>query len=75
MLAQAKAIIGKDFPLHLGQAARIEEEGGKLRVSAGDQSVRVDQVLCCIGRVPNVEGLGLECLGLPLDRRGLPALR
>lgn len=72
VLAEAKAIIGKDFPLYLGQAARIEEAGDKLRVSAGDRSVRVDRVLCCIGRVPNVEGLGLECLGLPLDRRGLP---
>jgi dihydrolipoamide dehydrogenase len=73
VLAQAMDIIGKEFPLHLGQPARIEAEGGMLRVSAGDQSVLVDKVLCCIGRVPNVEGLGLENLGVPLDRRGLPA--
>jgi dihydrolipoamide dehydrogenase len=73
VLAQAMDIIGKEFPLHLGLPARIEEEGGMLRVSAGDQSVLVDKVLCCIGRVPNVEGLGLENLGVPLDRRGLPA--
>ncbi len=72
VLAQAKAILSKDFPLHLGQPARIEEAGVKLRVSAGVEKVQVDQVLCCIGRVPNVEGLGLECLGLPLDHRGLP---
>lgn len=72
VLAQAKEILGKEFPLHLGQPAGITIEGDHLRVSAGDQSLLVDQVLCCIGRVPNVTGLGLENLGLPLDRRGLP---
>jgi len=72
VLAQAKEILGKEFPLHLGQPASITAEGDRLRVSAGDQSLLVDQVLCCIGRVPNVTGLGLENLGLPLDRRGLP---
>jgi dihydrolipoamide dehydrogenase len=73
VLAQAREILGKAFPLHLGQPATIAEvEDGRLRVSAGDAGVVVDKVLCCIGRTPNVEGLGLECLGLPLDRRGLP---
>ena len=73
VLAQAREILGKEFPLHLGQPATIAEaEDGKLRVSAGEVSLVVDKVLCCIGRTPNVAGLGLECLGLPLDRRGLP---
>jgi dihydrolipoamide dehydrogenase len=66
-------IIGKEFPLHLGEPAEIRDEGGRLRVSAGDDGVVVDQVLCSIGRVPNVDGLGLENLGVPLDERGLPA--
>lgn len=72
-LAQAREILGKEFPLHLGQPATLAEAAdGRLRVSAGEVSVEVDKVLCCIGRTPNVAGLGLECLGLPLDRRGLP---
>jgi dihydrolipoamide dehydrogenase len=29
-------------------------------------------VLCSIGRVPNIAGLGLESLGVPLDEHGLP---
>ena len=33
----------------------------------------VDRVLCSIGRVPNIDRLGLENLGVPLDERGLPA--
>jgi dihydrolipoamide dehydrogenase len=66
-------LMGKEFPIHLGQAAKIAEEGDKLRVSAGDKSALVDRVLCSIGRVPNVEGLGLENFGVELDTRGIPA--
>ncbi|MCF7985734.1 MAG: dihydrolipoyl dehydrogenase [Thiohalocapsa sp.] len=65
-------IIGKEFPLYLGHAAEVAAEGDKLRVVAGEQSVLVERVLCSIGRVPNVEGLGLENLGVPLDARGIP---
>jgi dihydrolipoamide dehydrogenase len=66
-------ILGSESPIHLGQQAEIgEERDGRLRVSAGDQSVVVDKVLCSIGRVPNIGGLGLENLGVPLDGRGLP---
>jgi len=66
-------LMGKEIPIHLGQAARIADEGGKLRVTAGENSVLVERVLCSIGRVPNVERLGLENLGVELDARGLPA--
>jgi len=72
VVACAIEIMGKEFPIHLGQAAEIAEEGGKLRVSAGDESVLVERVLCSIGRVPNLDRLGLESLGLPLNARGLP---
>ncbi len=66
-------ILGSEFPIHLGQAAQITEEADdRLRVSAGEHSVIVDKVLCSIGRVPNVRGLHLESLGVPLDARGLP---
>jgi dihydrolipoamide dehydrogenase len=65
-------LMGKELPIHLGRAAEITEEGDKLRVSAGDANVLVDRVLCSIGRVPNVEHLGLENLGIPLDARGIP---
>lgn len=72
VLRCAQELLGKEFPIHLGQAAEISEEGAKLRVAAGGASVLVDKVLCSIGRVPNVEGLGLEVLGVELDRRGIP---
>jgi len=71
--ASAIELLGKEFPIHLGEAARIDEAGDQLRVTAGEHSVLVDRVLCSIGRVPNLENLGLEHLGVDLDARGLPA--
>jgi len=65
-------LMSKEFPIHLGEAAQITEAGDKLRMTAGEHSVLVDRVLCSIGRVPNVENLGLENLGVDLDARGLP---
>ncbi|MCG6942157.1 MAG: dihydrolipoyl dehydrogenase [Thiohalocapsa sp.] len=66
-------IIAKEFPLHLGAAVEITVDGDRLRVRAGEHRVSVERVLCSIGRVPNIAGLGLENLGVPLDARGLPA--
>lgn len=65
-------ILGREFPLWLGAAAEISEENGQLRIRAGEHTVRVDRVLAAMGRRPNVEGLGLENLGVALDERGLP---
>lgn len=64
--------IRRDFPVHLGQAVHLEGAPDGVRVSAGDRAVTVDEVLLAMGRRPNVEGLGLETLGVPLDARGLP---
>jgi len=68
----ALSILRKDFPIHLGAAADISTEDGKLRVTAGDQSVLVDRVLASLGRTPNVEQLDLEKAGVALDSNGIP---
>ena len=64
--------IGKELPIYLGEPAEIEEDGNRLRIKSGGNSVSADKVLLSVGRTPNVEGLQLERLGLPLDDRGLP---
>ena len=69
----AVELMGKEFPLHLGHTATITEEPEGLSVRAGEHERRFDAVLCSIGRVPNLEGLRLEQLGVALDARGLPA--
>ncbi|KAA6186690.1 dihydrolipoyl dehydrogenase [Thiohalocapsa marina] len=70
--ACAIELMRREFVLHLGAPAEIEPDGQALRVTAGGHSVVVDKVLCSIGRLPMVEGLGLEALGLPLNARGVP---
>ena len=65
--------IGRDFPLWLGHAAEVEQTGGALRVRAGEREVEVDALLVCIGRIPNVDDLGLENLPVARDDRGVPA--
>ncbi len=66
-------ILGKEFPLHLGAAAEVTEEGEKLRVTAGEHSVVVDKVLASLGRRPNLDNLAIENAGIELDTRGIPA--
>ena len=67
-------VLGRELPLHLGEPATIVQDGDRLNITAGEHSVTVDKVLCSIGRVPNVQNLGLENLGVELDTHGLPAI-
>jgi dihydrolipoamide dehydrogenase len=66
-------IIGSEFPLWLGHGAQIGEgKDGRLKISAGEQSIEVDRVFASIGRQPNVENLGLDVIDAPIDERGIP---
>lgn len=70
---KAIEIFGNEFPLWLGAAAELEDTtDGRLLVRSGDRQVTVDKVLVSLGRRPNLDGLGLEQLGVPLDERGMP---
>ncbi|MDM8547624.1 dihydrolipoyl dehydrogenase [Candidatus Venteria ishoeyi] len=65
-------VIGKEFPLWLGQAASVTQEGEQLRVTAGENSMLVDKVLASLGRVPNIDTLGLENLNIQRNVQGIP---
>jgi dihydrolipoamide dehydrogenase len=59
--------------IHLtSKALGYEEAGGALRVRletpSGPQSVEVDRVLVTVGRRPNSDGLGLENVGVAVDK-------
>ncbi|MDO4537406.1 MAG: NAD(P)/FAD-dependent oxidoreductase [Coriobacteriales bacterium] len=62
---------GAEF--HFGEAASsVEEIEGGYRVTTNSGlTVEGDYVLCAAGRVANVEGLGLEELGIQASRRGI----
>jgi len=59
-------VLSREFPLHLAAPAEITEEGDKLRVTAGDQSILVEKVLASLGRQPNLDNLKLERAGISL---------
>ncbi|MCW9047260.1 MAG: dihydrolipoyl dehydrogenase [Gammaproteobacteria bacterium] len=66
-------IIGREFPLWLGDAAEISLlENGNLQVSAGEKSVEVEKIFVSMGRRPNIDKLKLESTGLALSENGVP---
>ena len=65
-------VMSRAFPLWLGHAAELQEEEGRIRVSAGEQSVVVDKVLAAMGRQTNLDWLSVENAGAELDEHGTP---
>jgi len=64
--------LGTELTIHRGEAATLEAADGGVRVTADGESVVVDKVLAALGRRANLDKLGLDTLGVELDRRGLP---
>ncbi len=66
-------VIGREFPLHLGTAVTLSARDGRVEVKSDEHCVVVDKVLASLGRRPNVDGIGIENLGVALDADGVPA--
>lgn len=64
--------LSAEFALYLGGAAELEEAGDAIRVSGAGGAFEADAIVAAMGRRPNVEGLGLDTLGVPLDDHGMP---
>jgi dihydrolipoamide dehydrogenase len=71
--AALRTALAADMRLHTGAQAQLEAVDGGIAITSGETRVVVDQVLAAVGRRPNVQGLGLETLGVPLDEHGMPA--
>src|SRR6476661_7882280 len=67
----AKQFGRRGVSLQLGkQCTKVEDDGSKLTVHFGDgETVEADLMLVAVGRGPLVEGLGLEEIGVQLDKR------
>ncbi|MBW8843798.1 MAG: dihydrolipoyl dehydrogenase [Burkholderiales bacterium] len=69
--ALAQTLFAEDLPLTLNAAALEPTLDGDQVLIGGE---RFDALLCTAGREPNLDGLGLEALALPLDAAGHPSL-
>jgi dihydrolipoamide dehydrogenase len=67
----AKQFDKRGIALHLEkQCTKVEEHDGTLVVHFGEgETAECDLMLVSVGRAPAVEGLGLEEIGVQLDRR------
>lgn len=66
--------IGKEFALHCGVAADFgEADNNKIKMTFGGKEAVVDKVLLTAGRIPNIDRIGMENLGVALDERGMPS--
>ncbi|NNN07435.1 MAG: dihydrolipoyl dehydrogenase [Elusimicrobia bacterium] len=65
-------LLGLELRLWLGSDGKVESSGGRLKASAAGRAATLDKILASLGRRPNVAGLDLKNLGLPLSADGLP---
>src|SRR5712691_10745468 len=67
----AKQFGKRGIALQLGkQCTKVEDDGTQLTVHFGEgETVQADLMLVSVGRGPLVEGLGLEEIGVQLDKR------
>src|SRR5881227_1796344 len=67
----AKQFGRRGITLHLGkQCTKVDDDGSTLTVHFGEgETVEADLMLVSVGRGPLVEGLGLEEIGVQLDKR------
>ena len=50
----------------------VQASGDGVRLESNAGHIEVDWVLAALGRRPNIDGLGLENLGVEIDARGMP---
>ncbi|MDY6903540.1 MAG: dihydrolipoyl dehydrogenase [Thermodesulfobacteriota bacterium] len=71
--AYAWHLFSGEMAMHMGRAEIIGETAGGLEVGCNGKTWVVDKVLLTLGRAPSVSNLGLENLGVTLDKNGMPA--
>src|SRR5690606_20731059 len=67
------ALPGEEMRIASGREVELlPADSDSLRVRAGGEEVEVDWAIAAIGRRPNIEGLGLEALGVEFNERQVP---
>lgn len=68
----ARDNLAKEFAIHLDTQVELAAAGDGVEMRWEGGSVTVGKVIAAVGRRPNVDDLGLETLGVPLDEKGMP---
>ncbi len=71
---EAVSHLAREMRLLFGPADIAFAPSGRLAVRVGGEVWEADKALVALGRKPNLDGLGLDALGIALDGRGLPPL-
>ena len=66
-------VLGSQMSLTTDATVKVLPGDGGAVLDDGAHPVTVDWVLASLGRQPNIEGLGLDTLGVDLDDDGMPA--
>ena len=74
VLAAFQPLLERELALHLGAPAELTGQGGAISVKGAGPAFVADAILAAIGRAPNIDNLGLDALGVPLDDKGIPAI-
>ena len=70
--ASLLGVLGKQMSITTDATVDVRPGNGGVILDDGHTQVNVDWVLASLGRRANVEGLGLDILGVELDGRGVP---
>ena len=67
--------LSKEFPVHFNgaQLTGVSPQG-LLRVEADGKTYEFEKALVAVGRKANVDNMGLEKLGIPLNKLGIPEI-
>jgi dihydrolipoamide dehydrogenase len=68
----AAGYFAQQFPVVFEGVDRLEPSDNGIVIHTGSTTTEVDRLLLAMGRRPNVDGLGLENLGIELDSKGMP---
>lgn len=70
--ARLRDALMQQMAVTTGVEVSVEPSDSGIRIESDAGNVQVDWILASLGRRPNIEGLGLENLGVNLDERGTP---
>jgi pyruvate/2-oxoglutarate dehydrogenase complex dihydrolipoamide dehydrogenase (E3) component len=67
-----RQFVGEGIDVRLNTRPKaVRRDGGDVVLNLGADELRVDAILCAVGRLPNVEALALDAAGVTTSERGI----